>query len=145
MLYQMEAIKDLGMFFLPFDGDYKAPQVAVRDIAEQAVRWLTDKSWHGVSGVAVQGAADISYNEMAETLTAVLQKPVRFQNVPKDRYIETLVSIGSTEAFANELVHMYEAIEQGLFKEDPRTAETTTPTTFARWAEEVFLPIYQQP
>ena len=92
----------------------------------------------------MQGAADISYNEIAETLSNVLQKPVRFQNVPKERYIQTLVSIGSTQAFATELVNMYDAIQQDLFKAEPRTSETTTPTTFASWAEEVFLPIYQQ-
>lgn len=144
LLYQMEAIQEMGMFFLPFDGDYKAPQVAVKDIAQQAVKWLTDTSWKGVSGIGVQGAADISYNEMAETLSNVLQKPVRFQNVPKERYIQTLISIGSTEAFAQALVNMYDAIQQGVFKAEPRTSETTTPTSFASWAEAVFLPDYQQ-
>jgi hypothetical protein len=143
MLYQMETIKEIGMFFLPCDGNYKAPQVAVKDIALQAVKWLTDSFWNGVSGVGVHGAADISYNEITETLSNVLQKPIFFQNVPKDRYIQTLVGIGSTQAFANELVNRYDAIQQGLFKAEPRTSETTTPTNFASWAEEVFLPIYQ--
>jgi len=144
ILHQIEAIKEMGMFFLPFDGNYKAPQVAVKDITQQAVKWLSDTSWKGVSGVGVHGAADISYNEIADTLSKVLQKPIRFQNVPKERYIQTLVSIGSTPAFATELVNMYDAIQMGLFKAEPRTGETTTPTTFESWAEEIFFPIYQQ-
>lgn len=142
MLYQLETIRQMGMFFLPFDGNYKAPQVAVKDIAQQAVKWLSDKAWSGAGGVAVQGATDISYNEIADTLSNILQKQVRFQNVPKELYIQTLVSIGSTKVFATGLVNMYDAIQQDLFKAESRTAETTTPTTFASWANEVFLPIY---
>jgi len=144
MLWQADTIKETGMFFFPFDGNYKAPQVASKDIATAACHWLTDTTWSGVKSQALHGPADISYNEIAEILSDTLNKSVRFQQVPRQGYIETLLAIGGTQSFANALVEMYEAIQQDLFKKEPRTPETTTATSFAQWAKDVFLPAYEK-
>lgn len=140
LLYQIEPITKMGMFFLPLLGEYKSPQVAARDISAAAAKWLSDKSWSDVRGVAVHGAEDISFNQIAEALSGLLDKPVRFQQISRERYIETLLSIGSSEAFASALTDMFEAIPNGLYEMEKRTPETTTPTTVQMWLRDVFAP-----
>ena len=47
---------------------------------------------------------------------------------------------GSSEAFAQSLVDMFAEVGQGVYEAEPRTLETTTPTTFRQWCEEVLRP-----
>jgi hypothetical protein len=47
---------------------------------------------------------------------------------------------GSSAAFAESLVDMFAEVGQGLYKAEPRTPETTTPSTFRQWCEEVLRP-----
>ncbi|MBC7798406.1 MAG: NAD(P)H-binding protein [Pyrinomonadaceae bacterium] len=140
LLYQIEPITRAGMFFMPMSGDYKAPQVAAQDIADVAVKWLMDKSWNDTKGVGVHGAENISYNEIAAAMSLAMNKTIRFQQVTRHDYIKTLLGIGSSEAFANALTDMFEAIPQGLYEMEKRTSETTTATSIHDWLEHSFLP-----
>lgn len=134
LLYQMESLKKTGMFFLPIDGDYKIPQVAVKDIASKAVEFLIDKTWTGVEGFALHGPADISYNDIAVQLSELTGKQILFQQISKEDYIKTLLDHHSTtKAFANSLTDMLTAIGNGLYDTEPRTDATTTPTTIKEW------------
>ncbi|MCJ8152741.1 NAD(P)H-binding protein [Chryseobacterium sp. SSA4.19] len=134
LLYQIVSLKKTGMFFLPIDGNYKSPQIAVRDIASKAVELLIDNTWTGVEGFAVHGPADISYNEIALQMSDVAGKPIRFQQVSKEDYIKTLLEEHHTsKAFANSLTEMLEAIGSGLYAIEPRTEATTTTTTIKEW------------
>lgn len=140
LLWQVEPIKRQGVFFYPLGGDVKKPTCAVRDIAASAVRLLRDRSWTGHAGAGVHGPEDLSFNEMARTMTEVLGKPIRFQEVPGPGYKASLMRHGSSEAFAQGLVDMFAEVGQGLYEAEPRTPETTTPTTFRQWCEEVLRP-----
>ncbi|MEO5909655.1 MAG: hypothetical protein ABIP95_02150 [Pelobium sp.] len=137
LLYQMASLKKTGMFFLPINGNYKIPQVAVKDIASKAVEFLTDKTWTGVEGFAIQGSANISYNEVAVQLSELTGKAIRFQQVSEKDYIKTLLEHHSTsEAFANSLTEMLTAIGNGLYETEQRTEASTTPTTIKDWMSE---------
>jgi hypothetical protein len=74
---------------------------------------------------------------MAAIMTEVLGKPIRFQSVPGEAYKAQLIKFGASEAFAQSLVEMHAAKNQGLDNSEPRTPENTTPTSFRRWCEEV--------
>lgn len=139
LLYQAEPILHAGKFFFPMSGDYKFPQAAASDIAEVAVKWLIRNDWNNIEGVAVHGAADISHRDVAAALSAALGKEVRFQQIPREEYVKILINIGSSPEFAHALTEMFEAIEQGLLNAEPRTPETTTPTTIENWAARVFI------
>jgi uncharacterized protein YbjT (DUF2867 family) len=78
---QVPAIKNQGMFFSPIDGDRKLPSVAIRDIAAAAARLLLDESWSGVDEVPLLGPEDLSFNDMAEIISDVLGKEIRFQQI----------------------------------------------------------------
>jgi uncharacterized protein YbjT (DUF2867 family) len=140
MLQQVEPIKTQGRFFLAISGDRKLPTCATRDIAAAAVKLLLDGSWSGQGSVPVLGPQDLSPNDMAQIMSEVLQRPIRFQQVPAEAYKATLMQHGMTEAWAQGLVDMVVQIDQGIYNGEPRTPESTTPTSFRQWCEEVLKP-----
>jgi uncharacterized protein YbjT (DUF2867 family) len=140
LLWQVEPIKRQGMFFYPLGGDVAKPTCAACDIAASAVRLLRDRSWTGHGGVGVHGPEDLSFNDMARIMTEVPGKPIRFQEVPGPGYKAQLTQHGSSEAFAQSLVDMFVEVGQGIYAAEPRTPETTTPTTFRLWCEQMLRP-----
>ncbi len=140
LLRQVESIRTQGAFFLPVDGDLKQPAAATRDIAAAAAGLLLDHSWSGDRELPVMGPEDISFNEMAAIMTDVLDRPIRFQRTPDDAYIERLRSFGMSEAMAQATLDMWTAYGEGLDLEEPRTAASTTPTSFRQWCEDTLKP-----
>ena len=140
ILMQVEPMKHQGMFFLPVKPDMKLPFVATRDIAAMAARLLLDTSWTDQGGVAVLGPEDLSPNDMADILSNVLGKPIRFQEISDATYKERLIGFGASEAVAQGFADMSAAIREGLYDFGPRTPENTTPTSFRQWCEEVLKP-----
>ena len=103
-------------------------------------KFLLDKTWTGQGGRAVLGPEDLSFTDIATTISDVLEKPVRFQQVPGDAYKAQLIQYGANEVFAQGVIDMLIAKDNGLDNAEPRTAENTTPTSFREWCEEVLKP-----
>jgi uncharacterized protein YbjT (DUF2867 family) len=137
---QAESIKNQGLFFSPIDGDRKLPSVATRDIAAAAARLLLDDSWSGVAEVPLLGPEDISFNDMAEIMSEVLGKEVRFQQTTFEAYKDRFLGFGMSDAMAQAMTDMAWAKNQGLDNAVQRTPENSTPTSFREWSEEVLKP-----
>jgi len=71
--------------------DRKAPTAATRDIAATAAELLLHRSWTGVGSVPVLGPEDLSQDDMARTMSEVLDRPVRYER-------QSLEDIGATLA-----------------------------------------------
>ncbi len=140
LLRQVPAIKDRGIFVTPISGDRKLPSCATRDIAAAAARLLLDDSWSGTGHVAVLGPEDLSFNDMARIMSEVLGQPVRYQQIPAQALKDRLTGSGMSDAMAQATVDMMVAKDQGLDNAEPRTPESTTPTSFRQWCEEVLKP-----
>jgi len=140
LLRQVEAIRTQGAFFLPVDGGLKQPAAATRDIAAAAAELLLDHSWSGDRERPVMGPEDLSFNEMAAIMTDVLDRPVRFQRIPDDAYKARLLSFGMSEAMAQATLDMWTAYDDGLDLAEPRTAASTTPTSFRQWCDDTLKP-----
>ena len=140
ILRQVEPIRSRGLFFSPISGDRKLPTCATRDIAAVAARLLLASSWSGQEEVPVLGPEDLSFNDMAQIMSEVLEKPVRFQQIPFEAYKAQLIERGMSEAFARGMVDMMVAKNNGLDNAAPRTPGTSTPTNFRQWCEEVLKP-----
>jgi uncharacterized protein YbjT (DUF2867 family) len=140
LLRQVELIKTKGIFSLPIAGDLKQPSASTRDIAATAAKLLLDQSWTGVGSVPVLGPEDLSYNDMATIISEVLGKPVRFQEMPRDRFKAGLLQRGMSEAMAQATLDMWIAYGQGLDTAEPRTPQSATPTSFQEWCEGVLKP-----
>ena len=139
-LNQIAAIKERGMFFSPISGDRKLPTCATRDIAAAAAKLLLDPSWSGTGHVAVLGPEDLSFNDMAQVMSEVLGKPVRFQQIPPEAFKSRLTGFGMSEGMAQGMLDMMMAKNGGLDNAEPRTPQSTTPTSFRQWCEEVLEP-----
>lgn len=140
LLRQVEPIRNQGLFFSPLSGDRKIPTCATRDIAAVAARLLLDRSWSGQDSVPVLGPEDLSFNDMAQIISEVLGKPVRFQQVPMDAFKARLAEQGMSPAFVQGMVDMMTAKNEGLDNAEPRTPQASTPTSFRQWCEEVLKP-----
>jgi uncharacterized protein YbjT (DUF2867 family) len=143
LLRQVELVKNQGMFSLPISGDLKQPSACTRDIAAIAAKLLLDHTWNGVGSAPVLGPEDLSYNDMARIMSEVLGKPVRFQQSSVESLKARMTDAGMSEAMAQGFVDMWTAYNEGLDTAEPRTPESTTPTSFRQWCEEVLKPRVQ--
>ena len=125
------------MFFSPIAGERKLPSVATRDIAAAASRLLLDESWSGVEEVPLLGPEDLSFNDMAEIISEVLGKEVRFVQTTLEAYKDRFVGFGMSEAMAQGMTGMAWAKNEGLDNGVIRTPENSTPTSFREWSEAV--------
>ena len=140
ILRQVASIKSQGMFFSPIAGDRKLPSVATRDIAAAASHLLLDGSWSGVDEVPLLGPEDLSFNDMAAIISAVLGKEVRFQQTTFEAYKDRFLASGMSDAMAQGQTDMAWAKNEGLDNAVKRTSENSTPTSFRQWCEEVLKP-----
>jgi uncharacterized protein YbjT (DUF2867 family) len=140
IIRQKEPIKRQGMFFSPISGDRKVPACTTRDIAAVAAKLLLDSSWKGHEDAAVLGPEDLSFNDMANIMSDVLGKPVRYQQVSFEAYKAGFIERGMSEAMAQGMTDMAVAKNEGLDNGERRTAQSTTPSSFRQWAEDVLKP-----
>ena len=143
----LEALPTLmapGAVFYNGPPDLPLPMVCVADVAAKAAELLIDRAWQGQGHVAVHGPADVSFDGMAQVLTEALGKPIRYVQVPDDVLIDNLRRVGLPDGFARAYARLLtrEALE--AYAIEPRTAETTTPTTLDAWTRAVLLPAYRQ-
>jgi uncharacterized protein YbjT (DUF2867 family) len=140
LLRQAEGIKNQGTFFSPISGDRRLPTCATRDIAAAAAELLLDGSWSGQGSRAVLGPEDLSFDEMARIMSEVLGRPIRFQQLPGEAFKTRLTGNGMSDAMAQGWVDMMSAKNDGLDNAEPRTPQSSTPTSFRQWCEEVLAP-----
>lgn len=140
LLRQTELIKNQGMFTWPMSGSRAVPTCAIGDIAAVAADLLLDDTWSGVEEVPVLGPEDLSFDDMAQIMSEVLQRPVRYQQTPGPDYKARMMHVGMSDAMAQGLVDMALAKDAGLDNAVPRTAQTSTPTSFRQWCQDVLEP-----
>jgi uncharacterized protein YbjT (DUF2867 family) len=139
--YGMHAhtIREQGAIYMPVKGSGRTPMVATRDIAEVATRRLLALDWTGRTVQGIHGPADISWDEAAGILSEVLHKPVHHVTVTPDQTLQALLGFGISADVAGQYLEMYEGFDSGrITPSEPRTPETTTPTTFQAWARDAF-------
>jgi uncharacterized protein YbjT (DUF2867 family) len=140
ILQQVGSIKRQRVFFGPIPADLKLPTCATRDITAAAARLLLDHTWSGQGHVAVLGPEDLSFNDMAHIMSEVLERPIHFQHISGEAFKAMLIEQGMSDAMAQGLFDMMMAKNEGIDKAEPRTPESTSPTSFRQWCEEVLKP-----
>jgi uncharacterized protein YbjT (DUF2867 family) len=140
LLRQVRSIRGQGVFTGTTAAGRKTPAAATRDIAARAAGLLLDRSWTGAGSVPVLGPEDLSPEDMARIMSEVLGIPVRYERQTLGGLGAALASYGIGDAFAQGMVDMMRAKDEGLDEGVPRTPETTSPTTFRQWCAEVLKP-----
>lgn len=140
LLNQVEAIKSKGTFFTANSAGRPLATVATRDIASAGAELLLDGSWTGQDTVPVVGPDALSPDAMAEVLSEVLERPVRCQEVDFEEYRTTMTRYGMTEAWAQGLVDMAAAQNDGIYDAELRALRSPAPTGFRQWSQDVLRP-----
>lgn len=140
LLEQVASIRDDGVFTHTSLADRRAPIAATRDIAAVSARLLLDRSWTGTDSVPVLGPEDLSPNDRARIMSEVLGRPVRYEREPLEALAARMTGFGLSAAFVQGMVDMMRAKDEGLDNGIRRTPETSTPTSFSQWCDEVLRP-----
>ncbi len=140
ILRQAGPIRDDGVFDQPTPGDLKLPHVAKADVAAVAASLLLAPDWRGVAEVSLYGPEDLSFAEMAAIMSAVLDRPVAFREMPMEQFEEMMLAIGASEGMARSYVEMLTAKNEGMDTMAIPRARGETPTTFRQWCEEELRP-----
>ena len=140
-LMYLPTLKSDGVWYGLNSPDFKAPFVATKDIAAVAARHLLNREWSGKSILPVHGAEDLTMTEAAQILTETLEKPIHYVQVPAEAVEQSMIGMGASPDSAASLVKMFQGFENGSYEAEPRTPESTTPTTFAEWSRNVLKPL----
>lgn len=111
LLFSAGTIKDHGAFYLPLR-DGRQSLVDVRDIADVAVETLTSPGHEGKT-YEITGPESLTYHEVAEKLSVVLGKPVRYVDVPAETALDSMLKAGMPEWNARALVELYGVFASG--------------------------------
>ncbi|MEV8315919.1 NAD(P)H-binding protein [Streptomyces sp. NPDC059900] len=140
LLEEAGSLRDKGVFTDAADAGRRAPMVAVADIAAVAADLLLDRTWTGRADVPVLGPQDLSPDDLARIMTEQFGRPVRYERQPLDELYAALVGFRLNEAFAQGVVDMKRAKDEGLDAGVARTPDTATPTTFEQWCARTLKP-----
>lgn len=144
-LRDVETIVRDGALYSAIPAGKAVPVVATRDIAEKAVRYLTDRSWHGHHSVGVHGPEDLAGTRVAEILGEALGRPLRYVEVTLDQARQGMLQAGFPDFAADAYTALYRGVVEGTMETaEPRTANTTTPTTLATFADEELKPAVEK-
>jgi len=140
-LRSAETIAKSGQIFLPIPPGKRWPVVATADIADKAACWLLDRSWSGHHRVGVHGPKDLSTDEAAAIISSEFGKPVKCVELTPDQARGAMQSMGMPGFVVDIIIEMYVAyIEGRLDAAEPRTPNTTTPTSLAEFARTTLVP-----
>jgi NAD(P)-dependent dehydrogenase (short-subunit alcohol dehydrogenase family) len=75
------------------------------------------------------------------SVRAIARDPAR---LPKEIRTQVEVVRGASVDYARGLVAMFTELAEGIARAEPRTVDSTTPTTLATWAQSGLLPEHHQ-
>lgn len=140
-LLSTEMIAKAGQIFTPLPAGKRWPLVATADVAAKAACWLLNRSWSGHHRVGIHGPKDLSTDEAAAIISSVLGQPVKCVETTIDQARGALTGIGMPDFTVEIILEMYVAFREGrLDQAEPRTVDTTTPTTLAEFARTRLVP-----
>lgn len=123
-----------GVLTTQLPTDQRIPWVAPGDVAEVTALRLLSTDWSGRVTQGVLGPADLSFAEVAATLTEVTGRPFEAQQVGDEDVAAVLRSFGMTDAQVEGIVGMSRGLRGDFVPDDPRDLVSTTPTTLRAWA-----------
>jgi len=141
-LQQIEPIRNDGAVYFPVPGDLPYPFIATQDIGDVAAQLLLKRNWSGHQTRGLHGPADLTFAEVTKILGESIGKPIKHVQITSDQAYQAFLGVGASPGFAQGLVEMYQALSKPNVLVEPRTPETTTPTTLREWSDKVFRPLF---
>jgi uncharacterized protein YbjT (DUF2867 family) len=140
-LASVGTIATMGTIFGPHPAEKMMPRVATQDIATKAVEALRNCSLSGFRIAGVHGPEDLSPNQSARIIGEGIGRPVKYVEVTVDQTKQGMLRAGLPEFMVDLLGDMYTGFLAGrMDRAEPRSAETTTPTTLLEFSRQVLKP-----
>ena len=138
-------IQGMGIYGHAVLPDLKLPMIETRDIGDYAAGRLLKLDFSGKQTRELLGERDISMNEATAVIARGVGKPdLRYVQFPYDQVQQVLMQMGIQPKTAGQFIEMYKAINEGVVAaQEPRSLENTTPTSFEKFVQDVFVPAYQ--
>jgi uncharacterized protein YbjT (DUF2867 family) len=143
-LAAIDMIHGMGLFghaLLPF---LKLPMIATRDVGDYAAQRLLDLDFSGKQTRELLGERDLTMAEATALIARGIGKPdLRYQQFPYEQIQQALTQTGFSPKKAGVYIEMFQAINAGvLAAQEPRLPENSTPTSFEKFVQDVFLAAY---
>ena len=137
-------IHGMGVFGNALLPDLKIPMAATRDVGDYAAQRLLHLDFSGKQTRELLGERDLSMTETTAVIARGVGKPdLRYEQFPYDQVLQALTQLGVPPKGAAMYIEMYKAINAGvLVPLEPRSPENTTPTSFERFVQDVFVAAY---
>lgn len=136
-----EMIAATGVIFSPYPAARPLPIVATRDIGRKAADALRDPAWKGFRTLGVHGPEDLDQTTAARLIGLGIGRPVKYVEIGVAEAKQGMLDNGVPAEMVTLLADMYTGLRAGLMERaEPRTAETTTPTTLLEFSREVLKP-----
>lgn len=133
-LHGLDAMRAEGVHADTIDPATRLPMIATRDVGDAAADALLTRSRTGVRELL--GPADLTVPEALADLAPRVGLPeLDYVRVPEEAMVAALEQVGMPPDVAALHVEMNSAFDSGLVRSSGRTADATTPTTVAAWAD----------
>ena len=132
-----EAIRQTGKLVAPADGA-KIAMIDPRDVAAVAAVVLSTDGYEGQT-YELTGPEAITYEHIAEELSAATGRPIEFVDVPDEAARQSFVEAGMPDWLVEHLIELFGIIREGALKQTTDTVRTLSgrePRTFAQFARE---------
>jgi len=137
LLGAAEQVRQEGALFAPAEGA-RIAMIHPRDVAAVAAVALSTDG-HGGQTYVLTGPEAITYEKVAEELSAVAGRDIQFVAVPDESARQTLVRAGMPEFAAEQIVTLFEILRQGAHEQITDTVHALTgrdSRTFAEFARD---------
>ena len=144
-LAAIDMIQGMGMFGHALLPDLKIPMIATRDVGAYAAQRLLELDFLGKQTRELLGERDLSMTEVTAVIGRAIGKPdLRYVQFPYDQVQQVLTQMGVPPKKAAVYIEMFKAINAGIIAaQEPRSPENSTPTSFEKFVQDVFVPAYR--
>lgn len=145
-LPQVNVIRMAGALMGPVRPDLKLPVIASRDIGAFIADALVLRNFQGKRTQEVLGQRDLDYNEIAAIIGKAIGKPdLRYAQPPNDQLRGAMTQMGMSASIVDLLLEMADALNSGYMRAlEQRSPRNTTPTAYETFAQDTFVPRYQE-
>jgi uncharacterized protein YbjT (DUF2867 family) len=133
-----------GVFGHALLPNLKLPMITTRDVGNYAARRLDDLDFSGKQTRELLGERDLTMTEVTAMIGRGIGKPgLRYQQLSYDQMQHGLIQMGFSPRKAAVYIEMFQVINAGILAAlEPRSPENTTPTSFEKFVQDVFVPAY---
>ncbi|HEY4838094.1 MAG TPA: hypothetical protein VIH72_05780, partial [Candidatus Acidoferrales bacterium] len=144
-LAAIETIHEMGIFAHALLPDLKLPMIATRDVGDYAAQRLLNLDFSGKQTRELLGERDLSMTEVTAVIARGIGKPdLRYVQIPYDQMRQALTQNGFSPKKAAVYIDMFKAVNDGvLVPLELRSPENSTPTSFEKFVQDTFVPMYR--